>query len=527
MAADIQLQMRRNVEKMHETIGELDSWLGDIGKRDAQLRGVAAPTGSGKRGGVADDDTDEEEEARAIEEAKEELRKLALQQNAEAAAIGKPDAMAKSSGSGGSGGSGGGGGGKKGPLTHAQKYGQWERFDADAIVEQIDKTEAEREQLRKEVVRLENRRLQSQERKKAAAAAAASEALRLQGNEAFSAARYEEAVGLYTDALGHTPRSAVLYANRALALLKLHAHAEAEEDCDAALLIEPANVKALLRRAQARHATEQYDHALADLESALEHEPRNAAARSLMAECRRLKSLQVPRPKPTLTKLSIEQVEHDADNDGDAFVLALAPPPPPEDATHRITAAPSRAIAGAAAAALSEHPASSSASTEAVAASTAEPVATATGGASTSTMRPPRVLSSAVPTADSFPLPTTLAEVERAWRSLRSDRAEFAAYVRRVEPSRFESLFRNNLPAELFSALLAALDGHFAPEEAPRILAIMRALTTAGRFSILTMCLDKPDQKAIDSLNIKLIEAQGRGDLPADEDLETMRKAYS
>lgn len=518
MAADIQLQMRRNVEKMHETIGELDSWLGDIGKRDAQLRGVAAPTGSGKRGGVADDDTDEEEEARAIEEAKEELRKLALQQNAEAAAIGKPDAMAKCGGSGGS-------GGKKGPLTHAQKYGQWERFDADAIVEQIDKTEAEREQLRKEVVRLENRRLQSQERKKAAAAAAASEALRLQGNEAFSAARYEEAVGLYTDALGHTPRSAVLYANRALALLKLHAHAEAEEDCDAALLIEPANVKALLRRAQARHATEQYDHALADLESALEHEPRNAAARSLMAECRRLKSLQVPRPKPTLTKLSIEQVEHDADNDGDAFVLALAPPPPPEDATHRITAAPSRAIAGAAAAALSEHPASSSASTEAVAASTAEPVATATGGAST--MRPPRVLSSAVPTADSFPLPTTLAEVERAWRSLRSDRAEFAAYVRRVEPSRFESLFRNNLPAELFSALLAALDGHFAPEEAPRILAIMRALTTAGRFSILTMCLDKPDQKAIDSLNIKLIEAQGRGDLPADEDLETMRKAYS
>ena len=54
----------------------------------------------------------------------------------------------------------------------------------------------------------------------AAAASAAAEALRLQGNDAFGAARYEEAVGLYTDALGHAPRSAALYANRALALLK-------------------------------------------------------------------------------------------------------------------------------------------------------------------------------------------------------------------------------------------------------------------------------------------------------------------
>ena len=96
-----------------------------------------------------------------------------------------------------------------------------------------------------------------------------SDALRVQGNNAFGAARYEEAVGLYTDALGHTPRSAVLYANRALALLKLAANVEAEEDCDAALLIDPGFVKAMLRRAQARHASEKYEGALEDLEAAL------------------------------------------------------------------------------------------------------------------------------------------------------------------------------------------------------------------------------------------------------------------
>jgi len=138
----------------------------------------------------------------------------------------------------------------------------------------------------------------------------------------------------------------------------------------------------------------------------------------------------------------------------------------------------------------------------------------------------PRAVSSAAPTASSFALPTTLAEMERAHRSLRSNLGEFAAFVRRVEPVRMETLFKSNLPADLFSALLVALDS-FAADEAPRVLAVLQSLTKAGRFSLLTMCLDKADQKAIDSLNLKLIEAQGAGLMPADEDLAALRKAYS
>jgi hypothetical protein len=40
--------------------------------------------------------------------------------------------------------------------------------------------------------------------------------------------------------------------NRAMALLKLARYEEAEVDCDHVLLLEPRNVKALLRRAAAR-----------------------------------------------------------------------------------------------------------------------------------------------------------------------------------------------------------------------------------------------------------------------------------
>ena len=488
MSVEMQLQMRRNVEQMHETAADLESWLGDIGKRDNTLRGVA-PTGGGSRG-AKDEGTDEEEEAREIEEAKEQLRQLSLEQDARDASSSAP--TKKSS---------------KGAQTHAQKYGNWERYDAEGVVNAMEEREADTERLRKEVVRLENRRAQAKARKVAAAAAAAADALRLQGNEAFGAARYEEAVGLYTDALSHAPRSAVLYANRALALLKLHAYAEAEEDCDAALLLESGFVKALLRRAQARHAREDYDGALSDLEAALEKEPKNGGARSLMAECRRLKAASVPKPVPRLVPVAIETIQHDPDNDNDPFVNTLAPPPPPTAPT----TAPSAADATATAAVAPESSA-----------------AAAAGGAPDKPAAAKmRALPGGAPSADSFGTPTSLAEMERAWRSLRGQPSEFATLVRRVEPAKLQALFKNNLPAELFSAILSAVETAFFPEHAARAVEVLRALTHAGRFSILTMCLDKADTRAIGAIFASLEAAHGRGELPADAELTALRKQYA
>lgn len=264
---DIQLQMRRNVEQMHATVDDLDSWMRDISKRDRSLRGDKAGADIGK---AMDEDegTDEEEEAREIEAAKAELRRLSQEEGTEATATGGIPRGAKDSTNK-----------SKGPLTHAQKYGAWEHYDADGVVGAMEEREKDEERLRREVVRLENKRLQAQARKQQALSAEASEALRQRGNTCFQSARYSEAVELYTNALEHTPRSAVLYANRALALLKLSAYPEAEEDCDTALLLDPTQVKARLRRAQCRQATQRYDGALEDLELVLDAEPKNVSAR--------------------------------------------------------------------------------------------------------------------------------------------------------------------------------------------------------------------------------------------------------
>jgi len=501
MSIEQQLQMRRNVEQMHQTAVDLDDFLSDIGKKDANLGSKFAPTGSGKRGGVDGDETDEEEEAREIEEAKADLRRLAAEQDAK-------DAEVMANAGAGKGSSKGGG------VTHAQKYGQWERYDADSIVDSMEEREVQTERLRKEVVRLENQRAQAKARKAAAHAAAAAEALKANGNAAFGAARYEEAVGLYTDALGHAPRNAVLYANRALALLKLNAHAEAEEDCDASLLLDPGFVKALLRRAQARHAQENFDEALDDLELALDKEPKNGGARQLMAECRRLKAAAAPKQPPKMHTIKIETLTRDPDNDDDPFVQALTPEPPAAPPP----AAPPPPVEGAGASATDVAPAASSTDTSDGAATAAEAKAPP---------KPATLPKSVAPTADSYGTPATLAEMERAWRSFRSQPSEFATLIRRVEPEKMQSLFKNNLPDEIFAAILAAIDTSFFPELAPRALAVLHAITHAGRFSILTMCLDKKDTKAIESIFGQLEAAKASGGLPPDADLAALRKKYA
>ena len=63
-----------------------------------------------------------------------------------------------------------------------------------------------------------------------------------------------QAAAHYTKALELDPKLAAAYSNRALARLKLGDAGGAEADCGHALLLQPGNAKALLRRGAARCA---------------------------------------------------------------------------------------------------------------------------------------------------------------------------------------------------------------------------------------------------------------------------------
>ena len=131
--------------------------------------------------------------------------------------------------------------------------------------------------------------------------------------------------------------------------------------------------------------------------------------------------------------------------------------------------------------------------------------------------------------ASQIHLPSAAPQVERAWRSLRRSPEEWAAYVRGLEAAQLAALFKHNLPAELLSAFLAATDAYAdgGAAHAAHALGTLRALSGAGRFAILTMCMDKADGKAAASVFAKLQAAHGRGELPGVDDLAALKAKYS
>jgi Asp-tRNA(Asn)/Glu-tRNA(Gln) amidotransferase A subunit family amidase len=119
----------------------------------------------------------------------------------------------------------------------------------------------------------------------------AAERSKEEGNAAFKAGRYNEAVKRYSEAIQYNPQIAVYFSNRAMAYLKLGSYTAAEADCDAALELDPSMVKALLRRGSAQLAQGRLVEARKDFERVLYLEPRNKQA---IEELKRLKDIEAP-----------------------------------------------------------------------------------------------------------------------------------------------------------------------------------------------------------------------------------------
>jgi len=109
------------------------------------------------------------------------------------------------------------------------------------------------------------------------------EASREDGNSAFRAGKYREAVDWYTKAIELESAKAVAYSNRAMAYLKLECFAEAESDATEALELDSKNVKAMFRRGCAREAMGLMEQAKEDFKCVLELDDKNSAAKKRLA----------------------------------------------------------------------------------------------------------------------------------------------------------------------------------------------------------------------------------------------------
>lgn len=105
------------------------------------------------------------------------------------------------------------------------------------------------------------------------------EEFKQRGNDFFKLAKYSEAIEWYNKALIVYPDSAIVYANRSVANLKLENYGFAEADATRAIEADPNYVKAYYRRGSALFSMGKFKNAINDLKTVCQKFPNDKEAR--------------------------------------------------------------------------------------------------------------------------------------------------------------------------------------------------------------------------------------------------------
>jgi tetratricopeptide (TPR) repeat protein len=203
-------------------------------------------------------------------------------------------------------------------------YNAWDRVDVDEIEDEFDRKEAEEnEAKRKHFEDLKDQQDEAHHTTPIGSAAKVPEAHRRhmadcekeKGNEAFYAKDFEEAEAYYSRSLSFKADDPSTWANRALVRLKLSRAAEALEDCEHGLALNPRYMKGLHRKGKALHELERYEEAVKFFQLALAESPGNTQINGdLMVARRKLRTEPAaPAPAaPVQQRCRIEELPDDS-----------------------------------------------------------------------------------------------------------------------------------------------------------------------------------------------------------------------
>lgn len=158
----------------------------------------------------------------------------------------------------------------------------------------------------------------------------------------FKAGRFPEAITEFSEAIRRNPKSPALYSNRSLCYVKLMAWDKAMDDADMALKLDPAFVKAYLRKGKVQHFLKQYHKAIdtfneglaidsgnSELMNALMDTKRAIATSNMSGEDdpeRRQRAMQDPQVQAILQDPEMQNVLQQLQTDPAAGQKAMADP---------------------------------------------------------------------------------------------------------------------------------------------------------------------------------------------------------
>ncbi|GAB0092440.1 sperm-associated antigen 1 [Sergentomyia squamirostris] len=201
----------------------------------------------------------------------------------------------------------------------SSEYQKWDKYDADAEVlkidlqEEIQKEKAARKEVQKIKKKITIEEIKSPVWEKLTMIEREELSLKhkIKGNEYFKTKDYADALQEYSRCLEIFP-SAIGFNNRAITNIKLGRLKEAVNDCDECLKLDPQNVKAHLRKAEALQLDGCKRSAYNIIQEVLEIDPKNTTALKTFEKLKK----ELPDLPPTgAYRMQIEEIPSESELD--------------------------------------------------------------------------------------------------------------------------------------------------------------------------------------------------------------------
>ncbi|KAL5231610.1 hypothetical protein ABZP36_030386 [Zizania latifolia] len=305
-----------------------------------------------------------------------------------------------------------------------------------------------------------------------------------QGNEYFKQKKFAQAIESYSRSIGLSP-TAVAFANRAMAYVKLRRFEEAENDCTEALNLDDRYVKAYSRRITARKELGKLKEAMDDAEFAVSIDPNNPELRKQYSDIKALHMEKMAKGTSVLTKSR----GFEFDKSGDKKNYSSCPPTSSHEDRFMEVDLPRRAVVDirekADDASKGESGVSFNNNTMKLhrdAKMKPGPEASIQDLASRAASR---YMAS---TVKSVKTPKTAYDFEVSWRSLSDDTDQQIQLLKSIPPASLPEIFKNALSAAFLIDIVKCTTSIFR-EDAVLAVCILENLAKVPRFDLIIMCL--------------------------------------